>query len=196
MYIVWRIIAWFGSILFSAWLLGFGWFVLLVSEQPHDLNVPVDAIVVLTGGTGRIEAGLDLLSQDAQAKLFISGVGQGVTLQQLTHGYSPERLRQCCSDPQRITLGYVARNTRGNAIEVREWARVHRYTRLRVVTSYYHMPRGLLELAYAMPTMTLIGYPVFNGMGAWWTEMRALRLVFLEYHKTLFAYALHLGTRA
>ena len=36
-------------------------------------------IVVITGGVGRIKAGIDLLSNSDNTRLLISGVGKGVT---------------------------------------------------------------------------------------------------------------------
>lgn len=43
-----------------AWLLGFGYFYLTLPEEPAEMP-GADAIVVLTGGAGRLEAGLRLL---------------------------------------------------------------------------------------------------------------------------------------
>ena len=57
-----------------------------------------------------------------------------------------KQLFNCCVD-----LGYEALDTVGNADETRTWARSNGYTRLIVVTSRYHMPRSLAELALAMP---------------------------------------------
>ena len=43
----------------------------------------MDAIVVLTGGSGRLRSGLDLLLADRARRLFISGVYRGVDVTQL-----------------------------------------------------------------------------------------------------------------
>ena len=45
------------------WALGFGWFALLL-PQPLDGRT-TDAIVVLTGGDGRLDRGLDLMRDGA-----------------------------------------------------------------------------------------------------------------------------------
>ena len=42
-----------------------------------------DALVVLTGGTKRLETGLKLLSESRAKKLFISGVYKGVDVRRL-----------------------------------------------------------------------------------------------------------------
>ena len=48
----------------------------------------------------------------------------------------------CCTD-----LGFTAIDTVGNGVETADWARVHGYRSLRLVTSAYHMPRARAELA-------------------------------------------------
>jgi len=39
----------------------------------------------------------------------------------------------------RIDLGYEAKNTRGNAVEVAKWVRDHQYKSIRLVTANYHI---------------------------------------------------------
>ena len=60
----------------------------------------------------------------------------------------------------RITLGHVARTTRGNAAEIAAWAREEQLRSIRVVTAGYHMPRALLELRRALPDAELLPHPV------------------------------------
>ena len=80
------------------------------AEAPERLT---DAIVVLTGGPGRIDRGFELLAEDRAERLFISGVYRGVEVGELLRlaQRSPDEMR-CC-----IELGYEASNTRGNAQE-------------------------------------------------------------------------------
>ena len=42
-----------------------------------------DAIIVLTGGSGRLEEGLNLLEQNMANRLFVSGVYQGLDVKTL-----------------------------------------------------------------------------------------------------------------
>ena len=59
------------SLLFLAWVLGFAWFALLLPLPAGDQTT--DAIVVLTGGPGRIDRGLELLEAGRAATTRASG---------------------------------------------------------------------------------------------------------------------------
>ena len=63
-------------------------------------------------------------------------------------------LLNCCVD-----LDYSALNTLGNAVQARRWAIEHGFHSLIVVTSAYHMPRALAELAHQLPDAALIPFP-------------------------------------
>lgn len=143
-----------------------------------------DAIVVLTGAAARISAGAQLLKQGSGKRLLISGVNRITTKQDV------ERLSgldhksfTCCVD-----LGYEALDTVGNADETRTWANANGYHKLIVVTSSYHMPRALAELALAMPDREFVPHTVtpkdFPDSG-WWLNMRTTRYLLSEYVKYL-----------
>ena len=53
------------------------------SESSPDGKQSADAIVVLTGGVGRVGEGLSLLERGLGKKLFVSGVYRGVDVQKL-----------------------------------------------------------------------------------------------------------------
>jgi uncharacterized SAM-binding protein YcdF (DUF218 family) len=158
-----------------------------------DASLPVDphaqGIVVLTGGSARIDNALHLLAAGRATRLLISGVNPVVGSEAIADTVDPDltSVIACCVD-----LGHDARDTIGNATETRDWARQHRYTSLIVVTSAYHMPRSLAELADAMPEVKLIPYPISNPelhLGDWWEDPEALALLAREYGKYLFAAA-------
>ena len=70
--------------------------------------------------------------------------------------------------------------------ETKEWADSHRFTRLMIVTSVYHMPRSLTELRRVMPGITLMPYPVLSASfqtERWWMHAASLKLAFTEYVK-------------
>ena len=97
-------------------------------------------------------------------------------------GLSAERFK-CCVD-----VGYAAHDTSGNAEETKAWAHAHRFSKLIIVTSSYHMPRSLIELGRAMPAATLVPYPVLSRnfrTEAWWLHGATARLLFSEYVKFL-----------
>ena len=73
------------SLLFLAWVLGFAWFALLLPLPAGDQTT--DAIVVLTGGPGRIDRGLELLEAGRAKRLLISGVAREVKPKELAAEY-------------------------------------------------------------------------------------------------------------
>ncbi|MEM6492376.1 MAG: YdcF family protein, partial [Pseudomonadota bacterium] len=147
-----------------------------------------DSIVVLTGGSGRLEEGFKLLAADRAEKLFISGVYRGVDVSELLQlsAQTPDEVA-CC-----VTLGYAATNTQENAIETREWALQERYRSIRLVTANYHMPRSAYEFRRAMPDLQIIEHPVSPERFLredWWKNYGTSRLAAVEYTKFLLAYA-------
>nr|WP_279590123.1 YdcF family protein [Rhizomicrobium palustre] len=134
-----------------------GGFILFAANLPQTpKHVPdVDGIVALTGGGLRLDAAVTLFERGAGERLLISGVNTQTTktdLKRIVHG---RRRFDCCAD-----LGYAAENTFGNAKEAAAWTRFHRYRRIILVTSRYHMPRSLLEFHDVMPDVKVVPYPV------------------------------------
>src|SRR5690625_4914973 len=153
------------------------------SEAPERQT---DAIVVLTGGAGRIDRGFELLEADRADRLFISGVYQGVEVSELLRlaQRSPDEMR-CC-----IELGYEASNTRGNAEETAAWARNRDIRSLRLVTAAYHLPRARLELARRLPEVEILTEPVVTEPwtgSRWWRNYRTASTLTQEYLKFLAA---------
>jgi uncharacterized SAM-binding protein YcdF (DUF218 family) len=172
---------------FVVWLAGLAWFVASSLAMRGDRAAPTDAIVVLTGGRLRLEAGLALLAAGKGKRLFISGVNprvdRGVLLRAL--GPAAEREARC------IVLGRRSDDTAGNATETADWMRRQDYTSLRLVTSWYHMRRALLEFRRAMPRLTIVPQPVFAthvDPEDWWGRHGAALLVVEEYEKYLAAW--------
>ena len=166
--------------------LGFAGFVWLLPSQEVALDRNADGIVVLTGGTSRVTDALELLASGHGKRLLITGVNPGTTtgdIARQTVDYG--RLLNCCVD-----LDYSALNTLGNAIQARRWAIEHGFKSLIVVTSSYHMPRALAELAHQLPDAALIPFPVVSDrlrIEPWWSNSTTTRLVLSEYFKYLFA---------
>ena len=168
------------------WSGGLVWFALRVPDRVEDPDTMTDAIVVLTGGSRRINVGLALLRQGRAKKLFVSGVHRGVDVAELLRvaRESPAEV-ECC-----IALGYAADNTAGNAAETQRWMAEQGYRSLRLVTASYHMHRSLLEFRSAMPDAAIVANPVFPERfqpTAWWREPGSIALVAAEYTKYLAA---------
>lgn len=174
-------------VLAIVWLGGLFWYAADVPRSPPggaDADRPTDAIVVLTGGSHRLGTGLELLAAGRAKKLFVSGVYDGVDVQELLKlsRRSPTEL-ECC-----ITLGYSADSTIGNAYETADWMRDQGFRSLRLVTANYHMRRSLLELSMAMPDVELVPHPVVAPtvhLDDWWMWPGTANLLVNEYNKLL-----------
>ena len=170
--------------LFLLWGFGWLWFATTVAmASPENKIEKTDAIIVLTGGNGRINAGLDLLAKETSDKLFISGVNQDVKEQDIFDSWQkPSEKKPCC-----VHLGYKAIDTTGNAEEVREWVEENQINSFQLVTSSYHMPRANLEISRILPEKKIIRYPVLtDDFEAW--KGRFWTLTFSEYNKTIISW--------
>jgi len=120
--------------------LGYAVFAMMLPGPAGDQRT--DGIVVLTGGTGRLQRGFDLVERGVSRRMLISGVERTVRPNELAEAYHiDQRLLDCC-----VVLGRESFDTRSNADEVARWVR-HRHIRsIRLVTNDLHMPRARYEL--------------------------------------------------
>lgn len=156
---------------------GFALFVREARSFGPDASARADALVVLTGGPGRVATGVALLQDARGERLLISGINPGSPVADIAAaaGVSVEEF-ECCVD-----VGPDAADTSGNASETAAWASRNGYGHLIVVTSDYHMPRALLELQAAMPDTQLTAYGV--PAPAPWTSVEQSRRWATEYFK-------------
>lgn len=173
----------------AAWGAGLVWYAGKIPPATNDITISADAIVVLTGSSGRIEMGLKLLAEGRGKALFISGAGQDTTVPDIVRQGSPAvRHVLAQRSPLPIFLGHAARNTIGNAEETALWIDERHYTRILLVTAEYHMPRSLAEFHEIMPEAKLIPVAVMTGEFSpqyWWSHAPSRALVLSEYHKFL-----------
>ncbi len=156
-----------------AWTLGFALFMLLLGEPVG--RVRTDAIVVPTGGAGRIDRGLALLRAHQAKRMLVTGVGPGVRPVDLALANSASpALFACCVD-----LGTDAVDTRSNAAETARWVRDRGYRSVRLVTSDWHMARAKMELGAALDSDVRIvgdGVPTEPRLGSLINEYNKLLL--------------------
>ena len=165
---IWRI--GIGALL--VWVLGFIWFAgWLPGPAPMERT---DAVIVPTGGPGRIARGLEVVQTDSADTLLVTGVDPEVKPGEFSAEFDvPQDVMECC-----VTLGFSATDTRGNAQETRDWAEENGIASLRLVTSDWHMRRASVELRRALPDeVRLIEDAVRSEPSLW--------MLFVEYHKWL-----------
>ncbi len=160
------------SLLLLLYVLGYALFVVLLPTPAG--NERTDGIVVLTGGAGRIERGLDLLQDKRAVRLLISGVDRTVRPVELAERYDvPVRLFDCCID-----LGRESVDTRSNGTETARWVQQRGFRSVRLVTTDWHMPRARFELVRELgPTIEVLSDPVDSNA--------SFRALFTEYNKYL-----------
>ena len=161
---------------------GFLWFLVITAQAPAPLPAHADGIVALTGGPGRVEAGLHLLVEGRADRLLITGIGGHTDLAALGRlaGLDLAALAD------RITLGRYAVSTRGNGVETAAWAQANGIKSLIVVTAAFHKPRALAELRADVPNVTLLPYPVHPTEQKPLAQTGRLRQEIEEYGKYLF----------
>lgn len=172
--------------LFLLWLGGFIIFQQYIRKYPIDETTKTDAIVVLTGGKNRIFEAVKLYNMGLAHILFISGVDPHVRFEELK---TQNKLLEV-KFAENVLLGKEATNTIENAIEVGEMVRRHHVKSIRLVTSYYHMPRSACEILARTPDVVIIEHPVYskNVSKRWWKRPKSFYLIASEYHKFIFAY--------
>jgi len=170
-----------------AFVLGFLWFAARVPTGDVTLAGSTDGIVVFTGDSARVSEAIELLAHGHGQRLLISGASPSTTATEISR-LNPEFARwiRCCVDFDRSL------NTLGNAVETRRWAERRRFRSLTVVTSDYHMPRAMAELAHQLPRTRLVAFPVTSDRlraERWWANGPAIRLLLSEYVKYIVAQA-------
>ena len=132
-------IARFAALLLLLYALGFALFAVTLAK-PAPAGDVTQAIVVITGGSGRIEHGAALLRAAAAQRMLIAGADPAVTKGDLAGRVGSRKLLACCID-----VGTESVDTRSNADEAKRWLDRHHFTRLRLVTSDWHMRRAAYE---------------------------------------------------
>ncbi len=143
-------------------------------------DVPADAIVVLTGGRGRVEEGIRLYLEHKARWLFLVGVDPSVRKSDLFKEHAGQR------GGEEIVLEKSSRNTLENALYTRDLIARQKIRSIRLITSRYHMKRAILIFRSILPKdIAVYPYPVDskNLKQAWWAHEGSFRLLFSEFYK-------------
>ncbi|WP_296721544.1 YdcF family protein [Erythrobacter sp.] len=161
------------SVLFLIWVIGFLWFVVALPRPAAEAGA-TDAVIVPTGGAGRIARGLEVLDTGLADKMLVSGVDPEVKPGEFAAQFAvePEQM-ECC-----VTLGFAAVDTRSNASETAKWVAQNEVRSLRLVTTDWHMRRAAGELARTLPDHVTVIRDAVPSQPQFGT-------LFLEYHKLL-----------
>ncbi len=178
----WGYIFWTG---FALWIIGFFCFSLVAISFRYTPLEKADAIIVLTGGPDRITSAIQLLGRELAPQLFISGVNKTVKEEELLKDV-PSPLRP------KIHLGYMADSTYTNALETSDWIKENKVDSIILLTSFYHMPRSLVEMHQHSPDLAIYPHSVFpkefDDSTHWLYTNYAWQLL-LEYNKFLITYS-------
>ena len=163
----------FLSFLLLLYLLGFILFGVTLGRPAKD-DATTDAIVVITGGPGRIEHAMDVLAEGKAKRMLVSGTDPSVTKKDLADVLGGRaRLIRCCVD-----LGSESVDTRSNAEEAQRWLSKRKYKSVRLITSDWHMRRASYEFRRVLGgKYTLVKDAVRTEPG--------FKILFAEYNKYL-----------
>lgn len=167
-----KIFRYITATLVMVWALGFLWFTVSLPQPAGEEKT--QAVIVATGGPGRIAQGLAVLDQGLAARMLVTGVDPEVRPGEFAAEFevSQEQMN-CC-----VTLGFMAVDTRGNATETAAWVEKEQITSIRLVTTDWHMRRAAGEVSRSLPeNVTLIRDAV--------PSAPSVASLFLEYHKLI-----------
>ena len=139
------------ALLLLLYALGFALFSVTLGHPAKTEKT--DAIIVLTGGAGRIERGIAVMKRGEAKRMLVAGADPSVTRDDLIRRLDGDaRLVHCCVD-----LGSESVDTRSNAEEALRWIDRHHYRSVRLITSDWHMHRAAYEFRHQLKTrITLV----------------------------------------
>lgn len=183
-----KIILWMFA-LGALYMLGFLAFLLRLPSGDARPEERTEAIIALTGETRRVTEAVRELARGDSERLFISGVHRsapiGRVVDRAIDELKKERKFMGTRESLRakIQIG-SAENTIENALESRRWVKDGGISGVRLMTSYYHMPRSLMVFEKYLPDVEIVPHPVGpEGGGSVFASAERLKLAFSEYNK-------------
>lgn len=134
----------------------------------------IEALVVFTGGSKRIDLAKSLVESGFDGPVLITGVDKMVSEDALLSSIA-EEIRPSFS------LDYTALSTKENALVTKRWMAEKGLEKMGLITSSYHMPRSLMLMAHEAPEIEVLSLPVFP-------DYLPNSFLFREYNKYLFSH--------
>jgi len=129
------------ALLLLAYAIGFIIFAFTLGRAAPADTAATDAAIVLTGGPGRLEHGIDVLRQHKAGRLLVAGADPSVTKADIARRIpGSDKPLKCCVD-----LGSESVDTRSNAEEAGRWLAQRHFSSVRLITSDWHMRRARYE---------------------------------------------------
>lgn len=158
-------------------------------KNPEEI-APVDVIVVLTGGQGRLREAVQFLQNGKGKYLFVSGTAPKAQLLDILKANRIDSLSETIH--QKILLGDESRSTQENASEIRRAIEKLDAKSILLVTSNYHMRRALLLIQEEFskePRLSVLvtGFPVESpnfDKNTWWFSWTGWKILVAEYLKS------------
>jgi uncharacterized SAM-binding protein YcdF (DUF218 family) len=164
------------SIVFTAYLAGFGAYVAMLPEPFTTLPAGLQGLATFTGGYGRVEATLNQLKSGFKGPILISGSHATTRISdiaaQTDTPLTPEESVHIMHD--------AAATTRENVLSLKVWAGYQGITNVGVITSTYHAARVRLLAGLRAPELHVTILPVQPADAG-------LMPLIKEYHKLLLA---------
>ena len=154
-----------------------------LGNQKKIINENKKAIVVLTGGSRRLEEGFQLLEREMGSALFISGVNPIVTkkdLKKILNINTSEKkniLFDCC-----VYYEKKSKNTQSNSIETNKWLAKNKYNEIFLVTSSSHMPRSIYEFKKNAPKIIIYPWNIAEKEKTTFNNLKKLIIEYLKFN--------------
>ena len=165
------------------------WLILIFNTFPKKFYINSDSfessksvIVVLTGGKGRIDKGLELFERNYGKYLFISGVFKESEVKINNFVENKLKEKDCC-----VVVDNKAKNTFENALELTRWLdEKYDIKNIILVSSYYHLPRSYIVFKKLIKDKDILLSPVNYKINFNQNIIFHAKLILLEYFKIIY----------
>lgn len=150
--------------------------------MPDKAFDEVDLLVVLTGGSGRIDEGVKLLSSGKGELLFISGGGEKIDID---HVLKENEINPLLKES--IIFENLSKSTYENALMTKEIVKSYQIKSIALITSAYHIKRASYTFRRILPEdVKIYPYRVKTSLfkiDRWYKDSKSRKIIFSEFYK-------------